>query len=145
MHEAESQALELAQEAAIDRFGPDHRFTAEDICELHRPWLGPIYAWAGTYRSVNIGKGGFQFAHAPLIAGLMRELERGALARLHCRHSRGHGAQLRADDCRVRQSYRAVVPTRRFQYAMKAAVLDGALALLPLEKGARIPSTAEDV
>jgi len=28
---------------------------------------------------------------------------------------------------------------------MKAAVLDGALALLPLEKGARIPSTAEDV
>jgi hypothetical protein len=28
---------------------------------------------------------------------------------------------------------------------MKAAVLDRALALLPLEKGARIPSTAEDV
>jgi glycine/D-amino acid oxidase-like deaminating enzyme len=66
-------------------------------------------------------------------------------ARLHCRHSRGHGARLRADDCRVRQSYRALAPTRRFQYAMKAAVLDGALALLPLEKGARIPSTAEDV
>jgi cell filamentation protein len=80
MHEAESQALELAQEAAIDRFGPDHRFTAEDICELHRLWLGPIYTWAGTYRNVNIGKGGFQFAHAPLIAGLMRELERGAMA-----------------------------------------------------------------
>jgi cell filamentation protein, protein adenylyltransferase len=81
MNEAESQALELAQEAAIDRFGPDHRFTARDICALHRLWLGPIYTWAGTYRSVNIGKGGFQFAHAPLIPGLMRELEHGALAR----------------------------------------------------------------
>lgn len=81
IREAESQALELAQEAALDRFGADHRFTAEDICALHRLWLGPIYPWAGEYRSVNIGKAGFQFAHAPLIPGLMRELERGALAR----------------------------------------------------------------
>ena len=36
---------------------------------------------AGEYRSVNIGKAGFQFAHAPLIAGLMAELDRGALRR----------------------------------------------------------------
>jgi cell filamentation protein len=79
MNEAESQALELAQEAALDRYGPDHRFTAADICALHRLWLGPIYPWAGEYRSVNIGKAGFQFAHAPLIPGLMAELERGAL------------------------------------------------------------------
>lgn len=82
MQEAESQALVLAQEAALDRFGPAHRFTADDICALHRLWLGPIYAWAGEYRTVNIGGAGFQFAHAPLIAGLMAELERGALARL---------------------------------------------------------------
>jgi cell filamentation protein len=81
MQEAESQALELAQEAAIDRYGTDHRFTAEDVRALHRLWLGPIYPWAGEYRGVNVGKGGFQFAHAPLIPGLMRELERGALAR----------------------------------------------------------------
>lgn len=81
MQEAESQALELAQDAALERFGADHRFTADDIRALHRLWLGPIYPWAGEYRSVNIGKGGFQFAHAPLIPGLMRELERGALAR----------------------------------------------------------------
>jgi cell filamentation protein len=81
MNEAESQALLIAQEAALDHFGPEHRFTASDICDLHRLWLGPIYEWAGDYRSVNIGKGGFQFAHAPLIAGLMRELQRSALAR----------------------------------------------------------------
>ena len=81
MHEAESQALELAQETALDQYTADHRFAAEDICALHRLWLGPIYPWAGKYRRVNIGKGGFQFAHAPLIPGLMHELERGALAR----------------------------------------------------------------
>jgi len=81
MNEAESQALELAQEAALDRYTADHRFTAGDICALHRLWLGPIYPWAGQYRSVNIGKGGFQFTHAPLIPRLMRDLERAALAR----------------------------------------------------------------
>ena len=81
MNEAESQALVLAQDAALDRFGPEHRFTAADICALHRLWLGPIYPWAGEYRSVNIGKAGFQFAHAPLVPGLMGELERGVLHR----------------------------------------------------------------
>jgi len=81
MNEAESQALELAQENAVGRFSMDHSFTAEDIRALHSLWLAPIYSWAGEYRSVNIGKGGFQFAHAPLIAGLMTVLERGALRR----------------------------------------------------------------
>jgi cell filamentation protein len=80
MNEAESQALLIAQDAAIDRYGPDHRFTAADVCALHRLWLGPIYDWAGEYRTVNMGKGGFQFAHAPLIPRLMGRLSRGALA-----------------------------------------------------------------
>lgn len=79
MNAAESQALELAQVAALDHYGPNHRFGADDVRALHRLWLGPIYSWAGEYRSVNIGKGGFQFAHAPLIARLMAELERSAL------------------------------------------------------------------
>jgi cell filamentation protein len=81
MNEAESQALQLAQEAALDLYGTEHRFDSQDIRALHRLWLGLIYPWAGEYRSVNIGKAGFQFAHAPLIPGLMGELERGALAR----------------------------------------------------------------
>ena len=59
MNEAESQALLIAQDAALDRYGPDHRFTAADVCELHRLWLAPIYDWAGLYRRVNVGKGGF--------------------------------------------------------------------------------------
>jgi cell filamentation protein len=76
---AESQALQLAQDQAIERYTVDHRFTAEDICDLHRSWLGAIYPWAGQYRAVNIGKGGFQFANAPLIPNLMRDLDRGPL------------------------------------------------------------------
>lgn len=81
MQLAESQALWLAQRQAIDTFSEDQRFTAEDIRSLHRMWLGPIYSWAGEYRSLNIGKGGFQFAAAHLIPGLMAKLERDALAR----------------------------------------------------------------
>lgn len=79
MQLAESQALEIAQYLALDRFDVDHRFTAQDLCDLHTLWLGPIYPWAGEYRSVDIGKGGFQFAHARLISGLMAELEQGVL------------------------------------------------------------------
>lgn len=81
MNLAESQALEIAQELVLERFGPLHRFTARDICDMHALWLEDVYPWAGQYRTVNIGKGGFQFAHAPLIPGLMRDLEQGALLR----------------------------------------------------------------
>ena len=81
MNEAESQMLGVAQEAALDRYSANHRFTAADVCTLHRLWLAPIYAWAGEFRGVNIGKSGFQFAHEPLIERLMSALERGALRR----------------------------------------------------------------
>ena len=210
MNEAESQALELAQEAALNLYGSDHRFIADDICALHRLWLGPIYPWAGEYRSVNVSKGGFQFAHAPLIAGLMADLERDALrrhtpcratndadvaqalaevhaelilvhpfrdgqrspcplarvvnglaggitaarlqsvvrarqARLYRGHSSRHGARLRTADCDVCGRYRAVAATRRFQCAMKASMLADASERLSLAKGARMPSTADDV
>lgn len=78
---AESQALTLAQREAVEMFQHDHRFSAADVRQLHRFWLGPIYAWAGEYRTVNLGKSGFQFASAWLISGLMERFEREALAR----------------------------------------------------------------
>lgn len=81
MQLAESQALRLAQTSAINTFTEDQRFTADDVRSLHRLWLGPIYPWAGEYRGVNIGKGGFQFASAPLIPSLMAQLERDVLVR----------------------------------------------------------------
>ena len=45
------------------------------MCEWHRHWLGNLYVWAGQYRSVNMGKGYFQFAAAHLIPKLMQTLE----------------------------------------------------------------------
>lgn len=81
MDETESHALLIAQDWAVQHFGPGHRFTAEDVCELHRQWLGVIYPWAGEYRSVNIGKGEFQFAAAHVLPSLMTEMERGPLAK----------------------------------------------------------------
>jgi hypothetical protein len=42
-------------------------------------------------------------------------------------------------------SYQTLDAPRRFQWAMNAFVLAGAFVRLPLLKGARIPSTADDV
>jgi cell filamentation protein len=81
MEEAETRALIAAQRAARTTYGRNHRFTPADIRRLHRLWLGSIYPWAGNYRTVNIGKGGCQFAHAPLIPRLMANFGKEALRR----------------------------------------------------------------
>lgn len=81
MAAAETEALDIAQERAGRQYRRRHQFTAADIRALHSLWLAPIYPWAGKYRTVNIGKGGFQFAHAPRIPLLMAELEVGPLRR----------------------------------------------------------------
>ena len=79
MARAESEALLDATNHAIDATRADLRFTAADICRLHRVWLGHIYPWAGQCRQVNIGKGGFMFAAAHLVPREMELLERGPL------------------------------------------------------------------
>jgi cell filamentation protein len=81
MEVAETQALWVAQRAAEKMYGSKHRFTAADIRRLHRMWLGSIYPWAGNYRTVNIAKCGFGFAHAPLIPRLMAKLSKEVLRR----------------------------------------------------------------
>ncbi len=75
----EAEKYALAIPVLMDMFSKTHRFTANDICEMHRIWLGDIYEWAGRYRQVNITKDGFPFAAAAQIPKLMQELERGLL------------------------------------------------------------------
>lgn len=75
----ESERLLAATQRLIDETEVEQRFRAEDICRMHKLWLEDIYAWAGEYRQINIGKDGFMFAAAHLIPGLMREFERGPL------------------------------------------------------------------
>jgi cell filamentation protein len=79
MQRTESVALLATTQRLIDEVTVDHRFTAEDICGMHRQWLGDIYEWAGQYRNVNIAKGTFMFAAAAQVARLMQQFERGPL------------------------------------------------------------------
>ena len=87
MARAESRALLDAQERLVETHSLDHRFTATDIREIHRVWLGAIYPWAGQYRSVNIAKGGFHFAAARL-----HRLDRARGKGLYRRHPRRDGS-----------------------------------------------------
>jgi len=82
LERAEALALAQAQDRLIRTYSADHRFTAGDICEFHRIWLGRIYGWAGRYRQVNVTKGRFTFAAALQIPRLMQNLEADVLHRL---------------------------------------------------------------
>lgn len=78
---AETAALWRTQEKLLTEITAHHSFTSEDLCRIHRQWLEGIYPWAGKYRQVNIGKGGFQFAMSHTIPALMTEFERTQLER----------------------------------------------------------------
>jgi cell filamentation protein len=81
MDDAEALALERAIVGLVGKYDENHRFTAADICEMHKLWLGEIYGWAGKYRQVNISKGDFPFAAAARVPPLLEEFERDVLAR----------------------------------------------------------------
>ena len=68
-----------ALEELIAIYGKDHRFTAADVCRMHRIWLGSIYSWAGRYRQVDLSKHEFRFANAAQIPKLMAAFEEGPL------------------------------------------------------------------
>lgn len=89
MNEAESQALELAQATPLNKHGPTHRFTAA----MSMPCIGcgwVRFTLGRAYRSVNLAKGGFQFANSARISNLMREMEKGTLRRHTPCHAATH-------------------------------------------------------
>ena len=79
MARRESEALLAGTERLIDETDRGHRFTSEDICHMHRLWLGRIYPWAGEYRQVNLAKDNFPFAAADQLPRLMQAFEQGPL------------------------------------------------------------------
>jgi len=81
MGNVEAKALEIATDELIRTIDAGHCFTAADICRFHKAWLGKIYAWAGSYRQVNISKDDFPFAAAAQVPSLMREFEKNVLRR----------------------------------------------------------------
>ena len=82
----EMDTLEITKLAEVTDWAISHvtanqRFTAANICQWHKRWLGEVYEWAGEYRQVNVSKGGFVFAMAAQVPRLMQEFERDVLAR----------------------------------------------------------------
>lgn len=75
MENIELSLLDQLTGVVIENVTESQTITASDLCEWHRRWLGNVYVWAGQYRSVNMGKGHFQFASAHLIPKLMQTLE----------------------------------------------------------------------
>lgn len=75
MDEIEVNLLEQLTESVLNEVTEDQVITTQDLSEWHRRWLGNVYEWAGKYRSVNMGKGDFQFAAAHLIPKLMTKFE----------------------------------------------------------------------
>ena len=77
----ENIALKQAEDLFFRKLvSKNHRFTATDICNMHKVWLGKIYEWAGKYRSVDLIKG-IRFAHARHIPSLMEDFEKRILSR----------------------------------------------------------------
>jgi cell filamentation protein len=75
MDRVEAEALIKATDALFHEIDVDHQFNADDICHMHKVWLGDIYVWAGEYRRVNISKDEFTFAMAAQIPILMQQFE----------------------------------------------------------------------
>ncbi len=61
MDQKEAQEQLRALNEISKLFDENHCFTAQDIREIHKIWLGRVYPWAGQYRQVNISKRGFEF------------------------------------------------------------------------------------
>ena len=81
MDEAEAKAQSRTLEVLIHLYDRNHRFTAADICQIHKIWLGEIYEWAGRYRQVDVQKGNVRFTVPQFIPHDMEELERKDLRR----------------------------------------------------------------
>ena len=77
--EGREQVRTLEELAAL--YDKDHRFTAADVCRIHKIWLGRVYSWAGQYRQVNLRKDNFPFAAGAQIPKLMAGFEKGPLRR----------------------------------------------------------------
>lgn len=81
MDELEVGLLHELYAAVLVDSPPLRQLTVEDLKRWHRQWLGNVYAWAGQERSVNISKGGFPFAAAAQLPGLLSGFENDVLAR----------------------------------------------------------------
>ena len=81
IEEIETRELYRVTDWLTEIYDQNHRFTAADICSMHKKWLGTVYEWAGKYRQVTMSKGGFTFALPRVIPQLMADFEKNELNR----------------------------------------------------------------
>lgn len=79
MERLETSELARTTDHAVQALDRGHRFTADDLCRLHKEWLGSIYEWAGKYRQVLIGDNAFTFAAPAQVPRLMGSFEKDIL------------------------------------------------------------------
>ncbi|NVO30691.1 Fic/DOC family protein [Hymenobacter lapidiphilus] len=82
VQQAETEGSLRAEQALLDELCEDQLFDAAYICEIHRRALAQVYSFAGTYRAVNLSKGGFTFPAAQYLLQSMVQLERETLQTL---------------------------------------------------------------
>ncbi len=71
----EAQELERVTGQFLKEIGTGHRFSAADICRMHREWLGGIYPWAGEYRQAPVHRERVRFSSPAQIPALMQEFD----------------------------------------------------------------------
>lgn len=81
MEQLELHLLEELYEHIFDSELEPVQLSVAHLNSWHYQWLGNVYDWAGAERNVNVSKGGFLFAVAPLISRLLAEFESAYLQR----------------------------------------------------------------
>ena len=76
MNNVELAVLKQLHEELLGSVAADQAITVIDLREWHRRWLGNLYVWAGSYRTVNMSKDNFLFAASGRIPDLMEDLDR---------------------------------------------------------------------
>ncbi len=98
MSQVEFEALVIAQDKFLKSVGKDTVLSVELIREMHRRWLGRIYAFAGELRSVDItapAQGdvpAFRFSHAAHLESNLADFEVEQLRRYTPCHEQDLGA-----------------------------------------------------
>lgn len=75
MQDVESSLLLALYESIYEPEFNIENISFSTITIWHRKWLGNIYPWAGSFRSVNMGKGGFEFAASKFIPDLVKKFD----------------------------------------------------------------------
>lgn len=76
MAEVETQLLLKLYEYVFQSAVVESKHLSVDmLIEWHRKWLGNVYYWAGELRTVNMGKGGFEFTAASQIPKCLAQFE----------------------------------------------------------------------